>query len=92
MGRIGVATVRQHNMALTQKIVASVDPACLRAPADPALRSGTLVLALPNQDSVVANLRETRVRFDVRPLGLRLSPHIYNTPEEIDTVAGCLKD
>ncbi len=88
--RIGVATVRQHNIALTQKIVSKVDPACLRAPADPALRSGTLVLALPDQDTVVARLREARVRFDVRPLGLRLSPHIYNTPEEIDTVVECL--
>ena len=90
VGRIGVETVRQHNMALTGKIVSRVDPACLRAPADPALRGGTLVLALPDQDTVVARLREAGVRFDVRPLGLRLSPHIYNTPEQIDTVLACL--
>jgi len=90
VARIGVETVRQHNMALTQKIASTLDPGCLRAPADPALRSGTLVLTLPNQTAAVARLREAGVRFDVRPLGLRLSPHIYNTAAEIDTVVDCL--
>lgn len=92
VGHIGVDTIREHNMALTQTIVNAVDPACLRAPAAPALRSGTLVLALPDQDAAVARLRAAGVRFDVRPLGLRLSPHIYNTPEEVDTVLRCLSD
>lgn len=90
VGRIGVDTVRQHNMALTQKIVSKLNPACLRATADPALRSGTLVLALPDQAAAAERLREAGVRFDVRPLGLRLSPHIYNMPEGIDTVVDCL--
>jgi selenocysteine lyase/cysteine desulfurase len=31
------------------------------------------------------------VRFDVRASGLRLSPHIYNTDQEIDAVLDCLR-
>lgn len=88
--RIGVGTIREHNQQLTQRIVNAVDPACLRAPADPALRGGTLVLNLPDQAAVERRLLDAGVRFDVRPMGLRLSPHIYNSNEDIDAVVACL--
>ncbi|QIB65190.1 aminotransferase class V-fold PLP-dependent enzyme [Kineobactrum salinum] len=89
--RIGVDMIREHNQQLTQRIVDAVDPACLRAPADPALRGGTLVLNLPEQDAVEQRLRSAGVRFDVRPMGLRLSPHIYNSNKDIDAVIACLQ-
>lgn len=89
---IGVDTIRRHNQRLNQRIVDAVDPACLPASSDPAQRGGTLVLNLPDQDGVGRRLRSAGVRFDVRPMGLRLSPHIYNSNEDIDAVIACLQE
>lgn len=88
---IGVDNIARHNRELTQKIIDAVDPSCLQAPVEPALRGGTLVLKFPEQEKVEARLREAGVRFDSRSFGLRLSPHIYNTCEEVAVVVDCLK-
>jgi kynureninase len=70
-------------------VLDAIDPACLQAPADPALRGGTLVLKFPDQEQVETRLRAAGVRFDSRPRGLRLSPHIYNTAQEMQVVVEC---
>ena len=90
MREIGIETLREHNRKLTQQIVEALNPAVLRTPADPQLRGGTLVLKFDDQDAVVARLNEEAVRFDVRPQGLRLSPHIYVSPAEIQRVIAAL--
>jgi len=88
--KIGVKTIRAHNQTLTQALIDSIDPGCVVTPTDAKARGGTLVLKFPNQDQVQEALNEAGVLFDVRPLGLRLSPHIYNTHAEIETVISCL--
>jgi selenocysteine lyase/cysteine desulfurase len=91
MHSIGIAKVREHNLRLTQKVLDSIDPEFAVTPIKQELRGGTLVLKFPRQDHVKAALDEAGVLFDVRPLGLRISPHIYNTEQEIDRVIECLK-
>lgn len=89
---IGIETVRQHNMALTQSLADAVDPAWLVSPALPQSRGGTLVLNPGDalQAAVCTRLRRAAVLFDERPTGIRLSPHIYNTEEELAIVRDCL--
>lgn len=88
--RIGVANIRTHNQQLIQSIIDSIDPGYLVTPADSEKRGGTLVLRFPQQTVIEKALTEVGVHYDARALGLRLSPHIYNTQAELDQVIECL--
>jgi kynureninase len=92
LNRIGLATIRAHNLALTQLIIDAVDSNTLVTPLQPQCRGGTVVLnyAAVDQNQVCARLREAGVLFDERPTGIRLSPHIYNDAEEIAVVLSLL--
>ena len=92
LNRIGLATIRAHNLALTQLIIDAVDSNTLVTPLEPQCRGGTVVLnyAAGEQNQVCARLREAGVLFDERPTGIRLSPHIYNDAEEIAVVLSLL--
>lgn len=87
---IGVEVIREHNRRLTEKIIKNIDPQSLRTPKDPQRRGGTLVLSFKQQQRVEQALEQAGVVFDSRPAGLRLSPHIYNSEQEIDAVVKCL--
>jgi len=92
LSRIGLTTIREHNLALTQLIIDAVDSNTLVTPVEPQCRGGTVVLnyAADEQNQVCARLREAGVLFDERPTGIRLSPHIYNDAEEIAVVLSLL--
>lgn len=92
LNRIGLATIRAHNLALTQLIIDAVDSNTLVTPLQPQCRGGTVVLnyGADKQKPVCARLREAGVLFDERPTGIRLSPHIYNDAEEIAVVLSLL--
>jgi kynureninase len=89
---IGVEHIRRHNLALTQQLVEALPRSALVSPLDPHKRSGTLILNFgPRQAECVARLKQAQVRFDARRAGMRLSPHIYNRPEEMEQVAAILQ-
>jgi selenocysteine lyase/cysteine desulfurase len=91
MTNIGIERIRAHSLELTQAIIDSVPRKCLFTPARPANRGGTVVLDFGESQSAVAGaLTEAGAHFDVRRTGMRLSPHIYTTKDEIDTVIACL--
>lgn len=85
---IGIETLRQHNLELTQLIIEAVNRDNLVTPSAPAQRGGTVVLKFADADleALSARLRNAGVGFDIRPTGIRLSPHIYNSAEEISRV------
>jgi len=56
----------------------------VRSSLDGVSRSGILNLACKDPDSVAKRLLEHRVAVSVRSGGLRISPHFYNTENEID--------
>jgi kynureninase len=85
---IGVETVRAHNLGLTQQIIEAVDAGSVITPSKPEQRGGTVVLKYPDrrQEAVCSRLRQAHIAFDVRPIGIRMSPHIYNDADEIRLV------
>lgn len=88
---IGIDTIRQHNLALNQRIIDRLAAQYLVTPPQPEQRGGTLVLSFgESQGEVEQRLHAAKVHFDARPTGLRMSPHIYNTTAEIDRVIDCL--
>lgn len=89
---IGIDRIRRHNLALTTALMEVIDPGHLVTPVAPAHRGGTVVVNLPDalQDEVAQELQRAAVSYDIRPTGIRLSPHIYNDLEEVAVVADLL--
>lgn len=52
--------------------------------------SGIRFLSLPNPEETYARLKTRGVVCSFREGRLRFSPHVYNTPEEVDRLAGIL--
>ncbi len=83
---VGIATVRERHMRLSQRLV---DGALgqgwrVRSPRDATRRSPIVTLEHPDPASAVARLRTNRLIADYRPGLIRLSPHYFNTLEEMD--------
>jgi selenocysteine lyase/cysteine desulfurase len=93
INEIGVQSIREHNIRMCDILCDALPAAELACPTDPALRGATLVVK-PGESraaKVTAALRAKSVDFDQRASGLRLSPHIYNTRAEMETVGTCLQ-
>lgn len=86
---IGISNIQKHNRALTELIRAAVPAECISSPLDPTLKGGTIVLKLAEQASVEQRMLESGIHFDSRQYGIRLSPHIYNTAEEVNELIDC---
>ncbi|MEM7502108.1 MAG: aminotransferase class V-fold PLP-dependent enzyme [Pseudomonadota bacterium] len=88
---IGVGQIRAHNIELTERLVASIDEGMLAGPSDANQRGGTVVVNLGGRrEKLLSRLKASRVRFDERAEGIRLSPHIYNDRQDMETVIQCL--
>ena len=83
----GVDNIRRKSVAQTQRFLQRVAAAGLtsKSPKDPARRGGSVTVEVPQGAAVVAALAERDILVDCRPdVGLRVSPHYYNTDEELD--------
>lgn len=81
----GVDCIRAHNLKLTDQIICRLSPEQLISPLDPALRSGTLIIDFTDrQQQLIRLLQQHQVHFDSRSRGLRLSPHLCNSAEQME--------
>jgi selenocysteine lyase/cysteine desulfurase len=92
---LGPSAVAAHVEALADRVVAWAagrDDVRLVTPADPRRRAG--VLALRPRDAAAASARLARagVAHSVREGAVRLSPHGYNTPDEVDAALAALAE
>lgn len=88
---IGIARIWQHNQALIDSVLDALSPECIVTARETAKRGGTLIVNFgESQPAVEEKLQLAQVRFDARSTGLRLSPHIYNTREQMKTVLKCM--
>jgi kynureninase len=87
IAEVGGDAIRAKSVAQTSRLLehAAARGLASRSPADPARRGGTVTLTVPHGPAFVAALAERDILVDCRPdVGLRLSPHFYNTDEELD--------
>ena len=83
----GLDAVRQHSLALTEICLARADAAglTLRSPREAERRSAMVILAVPAADKLCAYLKRRHIYTDSRQdRYLRLSPFVWNTPDEVD--------
>jgi selenocysteine lyase/cysteine desulfurase len=87
---LGLAAIEAHNRALQEVLVSSVPAQFQVSPTAAAQRGGSVVLHFGDrQDAFVARLSAAGVKFDARREGVRLSPHFYNTPADMECVLHC---
>jgi kynureninase len=84
--QVGVTTVRERHMLLSQRLVdgAIAQGWTVRCPRAAAERTAIVTLEHPEPQRVVDALRAQGVICDSRPALVRLSPHYFNTLEEMD--------
>lgn len=84
---IGIEKIRARSIEMTTRILREAArrgwPTITPDAAD--RRGGTVVLALPGAEEIARELVASDFLVDFRPqAGVRISPHFYNTDEEID--------
>ncbi len=90
ISKLGSARIRQTSMALTEGLRLDLEDRGLKvySPSDPERRNGMLCIEAPqggvSGPDLVGRLGEKGYVLDWRPdCGLRVSPHFYNTAEEL---------
>ena len=86
---IGVEAIRAKSLRQTERMMAWADEFGLGvvSPRAAATRGGTVVLDVPNAETVCRSLLAQDVLLDFRPgVGLRLAPHFYTRDDEVDRV------
>jgi kynureninase len=86
---IDVDRIRAKSIELTGRLLALADTHGFESAAsrDPQRLAGTVAINVPDALQVARTLKAREFLVDYRPpVGVRLSPHFYNTAEEIDRV------
>ncbi len=92
LAEIGIGTVRERHMLLSQRLLdgALAQGWRVRCPSEARERTAIVTLEHPDAPVAVEALRASGVIADARPGLIRLSPHYFNTPEEIDAALEAL--
>jgi kynureninase len=84
---VGIQTIREESERRTQMIVDfAVERGWkLNSPRDVNQRGGSVMIYVEDGPAMVKRLAERKVFVDCRPgVGLRMSPHFFNTDEEVE--------
>lgn len=84
---VGLENVWNRIVTLTDRLVDGLRHRTnvkLKSYVDEGSRSGIMNVACQNPDSALKHLLEQGIVVSVRGGGLRISPHFYNTENEID--------
>ena len=92
LAEIGAPAIRAATHALTEDLIAAARDRGLapRVAADPAARSGIVMLPRDDPGADVRRLAAAGFIVDARPGHVRLSPYFYNTPEDHRACLECL--
>ena len=86
---VGVGRIRAQSKQMTARLLALVDEYGFSSAAsrDPERLAGTVAVSVPDAPLVSRTLKAREFIVDYRPpVGVRISPHFYNTMDEIDRI------
>jgi selenocysteine lyase/cysteine desulfurase len=96
--QVGLPAIDAHNRALGQLLVDGLRPLApdiqLVSPTDPAQRAAIVVFTLGDRardEELVRLLGEQGMMVALRPRGVRVSPHLYNSAAEIERLLHALR-
>ena len=89
INEVSVARIRERSRLMTDRLLALVDQYGFSSVAsrDPERLAGTVAVNIPNAQLVSRTLKARGFLVDYRPpVGVRISPHFYNTMDEIERI------
>jgi kynureninase len=89
IAEVGVDRIRAKSQALTARLLSRVDEQGFTSAAsrDPERLAGTVAVNVPDAALVARTLKARDFVVDYRPpVGVRISPHFYNTIDEVDAI------
>jgi kynureninase len=92
---VGVDRIRRASQQMTARLLALVDRYGFTSAAsrDPERLAGTVAVSVPDAADVSRTLKARDFVVDYRPpVGVRISPHFYNTMDEIDRIMAEMAD
>ena len=95
VSEVGVDKIRGKSKQQTAKLIELADQHGWRVntPRDPEQRGGTVSIDMPDSQEVCRELLQQDILVDWRPkAGVRMSPHFYNTDQEIDTAIHAVEE
>ena len=92
MLEIGIAETREHVTALNERLIAGVDElgGVVVTPREPESRGALVCVRSTDAPALVGALGGDGIVTSERDGNLRISPHAYNTDDDIDTVLASL--
>lgn len=83
---LGIESVERRILSLTDRLIEEIKALGLKlqTPEEPQHRSGIVNFKIDNPEKVVEKLRCKDIVVSARAHGVRVSPHFYNTEEEIE--------
>ena len=89
---VGIANIERRILSLTDHLIEAVKERGfkLQTPEEKGCRSGIVNFLIDNPGERVKKLREMGIIVSARAKGIRVSPHFYNTGEEIDRLTTAL--
>jgi kynureninase len=91
INEVGVDRIRAKSKTLTARLLARADESGFASAAsrDPERLAGTVAVSVPDAALVARTLKAREFIVDYRPpVGVRISPHFYNTVDEVDAIMG----
>jgi kynureninase len=85
---VGVQRIREKSKRQTARLIELVEKRGWRvnSPRDAEKRGGTVSIEMPDSQEVCRQLLKREIMVDWRPkAGVRMSPHFYNTDQELET-------
>jgi len=92
---VGVSDIAAESQRRTQLMIdfASARGWTINTPTETGRRGGSIMIGVENAAQMVERLAEQKVFVDWRPdAGLRMSPHFFNTDEEIEEALNILAE
>jgi kynureninase len=89
INEVGIERIREKSQRMTARLLALVDEHGFTSAAarDPQRLAGTVAVNVPDALEVSRTLKARDFVVDYRPpVGVRISPHFYNTMEEIERI------
>jgi kynureninase len=95
IAQVGIETIREKSKRQTARLIELADKHGWRVntPRDPEKRGGTVSIDMPDSQEVCNQLLSRDILIDWRPTaGVRMSPHFYNTDQDLETAVSAVEE
>lgn len=93
LNEVGIENIHSHLLSLTDGVIKFADEHGweILTPRENSKRTGIVTLKIPNAEKIFEQLNQANIIVSLREGKIRISPHFYNTTDEIHQVCNTIK-